>query len=77
MVPLMEGTGNKSGLWKATLVAVLTVHYPTLYGQPAHNYLSESSVQGGAWVSYGVAYRRQAATRRSLEWAVIDTALYN
>lgn len=30
-----------------------------------------------AWASYDMAYRQQAANRGSLDWAVVDAALYN
>ena len=32
---------------------------------------------GTAWASYDMAYRRQAANQRSLDWGIIDSALYN
>lgn len=33
--------------------------------------------ENAAWASYDVAYRRQAANRGSLDWGVVDAALYN
>ena len=33
--------------------------------------------ESSAWASYDMAYRRQAANRGSLDWGVVDTALYN
>ncbi len=33
--------------------------------------------EGSAWATFDVAYRRQAANRRSLDWAEIDPVLYN
>ena len=33
--------------------------------------------EGAAWVSYDMEFRHQAANHRSLDWGVIDTALYN
>ena len=32
---------------------------------------------GTVWASYDMAYRRQAANQHSLDWGIIDSALYN
>ena len=33
--------------------------------------------ESSAWASYDMAYRRQAANRGSLDWGIVDPALYN
>lgn len=33
--------------------------------------------EGYAWASYDMSFRRQAANRGSLDWGVVDAALYN
>ena len=33
--------------------------------------------EDGAWTAYDVAYRRQALTRRDLQWSKVDNVLYN
>ena len=33
--------------------------------------------ESSAWVSYHMAFRRQAANRSSLDWDFVDPALYN
>ena len=33
--------------------------------------------ESSAWASYDMAYRRQAANHGSLDWAMVDAALYN
>ncbi len=65
----------------ATLVAVLSVRHPdkTPHLMAYLRTITRASrnFEGVAWVSYDMAFRRQAATGRSLDWAVIDTALCN
>ena len=33
--------------------------------------------EGGAWASHDMAFRCKAANQRSMDWGVIDLALYN
>ena len=33
--------------------------------------------KSAVWASYDMAFRKQAANRGSLDWGVVDTALYN
>lgn len=33
--------------------------------------------EGAAWALYDMAFRCQAANERSLDWGLIDSALYN
>ncbi len=65
----------------ATLVAVLSVHYPhkTPHFMAYLRTITRASrnFEGVSWASYDMAYRRQAANQRSLDLGVIDTALYN
>ncbi len=65
----------------ASLVAVLTTHYPEKAPQ-FMSYLrtivrASRNFADTAWASYDAAFRHQAANRQSLEWATIDSALYN
>ena len=65
----------------ATLVAVLAVRYPekTPHFMAYLRTITRASrnFEGTAWATYDMAYRRQAANQRSLDWATIDPALYN
>ncbi len=65
----------------ATMVAVLSTHYPqhTPHFMAYLRTITRASrnFEGTAWASYDMAYRRQAANRKSLEWGIIDPALYN
>ena len=65
----------------AALVATLSTWYPE---KMPHfmAYLrtitrASRNFEGTAWASYDMAFRRQAANLRSLDWGVIDSALYN
>ena len=65
----------------AALVATLSTRYPA---KMPHfmAYLrtitrASRNFEGTAWASYDMAFRRQAANLRSLDWGVIDSALYN
>ena len=65
----------------AALVATLSTRYPE---KMPHfmAYLrtitrASRNFEGTAWASYDMAFRRQAANQRSLDWGVIDSALYN
>ena len=65
----------------AILVAVLANQYPEKTShfmaylrtitRASHNF------ERAAWASYDMAYWRQAANQRSLDWGVVDQALYN
>ena len=65
----------------ATLVATLSMRYPEkmphfmAYLQTITR--ASRNFEGTVWTSYDMAFRRQAANLRSLDWAVIDSALYN
>ena len=60
----------------ASLVAILTTKFP----EKALQFMcylrtivrASRNFEGTAWVSYDAAYRRQAANRKSLDWAAID-----
>ncbi len=79
-----RGLVTDFSLWTecyASLVAILAAQHPEktphfmaylrTITRAAHNF------EGTAWASYDMAYRRQAANHKSLDWAVIDPALYN
>lgn len=65
----------------ASLVAVLAQQYPTQTPQfmayLATIVRAHRNFEGLGWVVYDTAYRRQAAARKDLNWAIIDTSLYN
>ena len=64
-----------------TLVTVLATRYPekTPHFMAYLHTITRASrnFEGAAWASYDMAYRRQAANQRSLDWGVVDLALYN
>lgn len=65
----------------SSLVAVLATKFPSHVG----DFMSyqrtiikaSKNFEGTAWVIYDRCYRRRAAATRSLNWANIDSALYN
>ena len=65
----------------SSLVAVLAARFPQHIG----DFMSyqrtiikaSKNFEGTAWVVYDRCYRRRAAATKSLEWAKIDSALYN
>ena len=64
-----------------TLAAVLSVRYPDKAPQ-LMAYLrtiirASRNFEGAAWATYDMAFRRQAANRRSLDWGMTDPVLYN
>ena len=65
----------------SSLVAALATRYPQHIGDfmayQATIIKAHRNFEGTAWVVYDRCYRRRAAARKSLEWAKIDTALYN
>jgi len=65
----------------ASLVAILTARYPekTPHFMAYLRTITRASrnFEGAAWVSYDMEFRHQAANHRSLDWGVIDMALYN
>ena len=65
----------------ASLVAVLAQQYPMQTPQfmayLATIVRAHRNFEGLGWVVYDTAYRRQAAARKDLNWATIDTSLYN
>ena len=65
----------------AALAAILSTRFPDKAPQ-FWSYLrtivkASRKFEGAAWASYDIAYRRQAANRKTLEWSAIDPALYN
>lgn len=79
-----RGLVTDISLWTecyASLVAVLTTKYPEKAPQ-FMGYLrtivrASRNFEGTAWASYDAAYRRQAANRKSFDWAAIDPTIYN
>ena len=65
----------------SSLVAVLATKYPQHIGDfMAYQRTiikASKNFEGTAWVLYDRCYRRRAAATKSLEWANIDSALYN
>ena len=79
-----RGLVTDFALWTecyATLVAVLALRYPnkTPHFMAYLRTITRASrnFEGTAWAPYDMAYRRQAANQKSLDWATIDPALYN
>ena len=79
-----RGLVTNLALWTecyAMLVAVLASRFPekTPHFMAYLRTITRASrnFEGAAWASYDMAYRRQAANQHSLDWATIDTALYN
>ena len=79
-----RGLVTDISLWTecyALLVAVLTTKHP----DKAPHFMcylrtivrASRNFEGTAWASYDAAYRRQAANRHSLDWAIIDPTIYN
>ena len=62
-------------------MAVLTTKHtnkaPQFMGYLQTIVRASHNLEGSAWATYDAAYRRQAANRRSLDWAVIDPTIYN
>ena len=79
-----RGPVTDIGQWTecfAALAAILSTRFPE---KAPHfwSYLrtitkASRNFEGPAWASYDIAYRRQAANRKTLEWSTIDPALYN
>ena len=65
----------------SSLVAVLATKFPQHIGDfMAYQKTiikACKNFEGTAWVIYDRCYRRRAAAMKSLEWATIDSALYN
>ena len=65
----------------AALVATLSTRYP----EKMRHFMAylrtittaSRNFEDTAWALYDMAFRRQAANQRSLDWGVIDSALYN
>ena len=38
---------------------------------------ASKTFESAAWASYDMAFRRQSANRGSLDWGIVDAALYN
>lgn len=65
----------------ATMAAILASAFPEKAPQ-FFAYLrtitkASRTFEGSAWASYDMTYRRQAANRGSLDWGIVDAALYN
>ena len=65
----------------ATMAAILSATFPS---KAPHFFAylriitkASRTFDSSAWASYDMAYRRQAANRGSLDWGVVDPALYN
>ena len=65
----------------ATMAAILSTAFPT---QAPHLFAYLRTItkasrmfESSAWASYDMAYRRQAANRGSLDWGIVDAALFN
>ena len=65
----------------STLATVITTRYPDkcaeLWAYQATIIKAHRDVEGDAWVTYDMCYRRQAANSKSLDWSQIDFTLYN
>ena len=61
----------------AILVAAFPAKAPHLFAYLRTITKASRTFEGSAWASYDMAYRRQAANRGSLDWGLVDPALYN
>jgi hypothetical protein len=63
------------------MAAVLSQKYPMksleLFAYPCRIFHAARIYDSHLWVNYDQIYRRQAASRRSLDWSVEDQSLYN
>ena len=65
----------------STIASILSARFPDKAPQ-LFDYLQTISrasrnFESAVWASYDMAFRKQAANRGSLDWGVVDTALYN
>ena len=65
----------------ATIAAILAAQHPDKAPQ-LFAYLrtitwASCNFDSSAWASYDMAFHRQAANRGSLDWGLVDMALYN
>ena len=63
--------------WNATLLWWLPCQRDTQRRYHISITRASRNFEGTAWASYDMVFRRQAANLRSLDWGVIDSALYN
>jgi hypothetical protein len=65
----------------ATLAAILSSAYPDkaphFFAYLRTIIKASRTFESCAWATYGMAFRRQAANRGSLDWGVVDDALYS
>ena len=65
----------------ATMAAILVTAFPDkaphLFSYLRTITKASRTFEGSAWASYDMAYRRQAANHGSLDWGLVDAALYN
>ena len=61
----------------AILVAAFPEKAPHLFTYLRMITKASQTFEGSAWASYDMAYHRQAANRGSLDWGLVDPALYN
>ena len=65
----------------AGMAAILARRYPQktpeLFAYMRRIANAARKYEGAAWVTYDRVYRRQAASRRTLNWSLEDQALYN
>ena len=70
-------------LWTECYASLVTV-LPTKFPEKAPQFMcylrtivrASRNFEGSAWASYDAAYRRQAANQKSLDWAAIDSTIY-
>ena len=82
--PKRGGLVTDISLWTecySLLVAVLLTKHPDKGGH-FMAYLrtivrASRNYEDSAWASYDAAYRRQAANSRSLDWGIVDSALFS
>jgi hypothetical protein len=65
----------------ATMAAILAVAFPSkaphFFAYLCTITKASRTFESAAWATYDMAYRRQAANRGSLDWGIVDAALYN
>ena len=62
--------------WQVETAEGACFHAGAFLRLPPHHYQSRT-FESCAWATYDMAFRRQAAYRGSLDWGVVDAALYS
>ena len=64
-------------LGRAILISAFLTKVPHFFAYLCTITKASRTFESSAWASYDMTYRRQAANRGSLDWGIVDPALYN